>query len=667
MHKKIIPILLAAASCSETTSAAPLTLNGKTYAITSGTYAGNSNWEAAVDGEFGVNATVADFDLLQVDAAGRELDLWNWFKSEGVNTTYVKWGGQQTTQGYPIFLDLHPTYPGSNWSVLDFIDPGSVGYSSSANDVGRIDLGRWDLGNVKILAELPKVEPQQGTVMAWGSWTYGQIAIPADLTDVKSIAAGALFSLALKNNGTVVGWGGNAQGQVSIPGNLDNVVSIAAGDQNGLALKNDGTVVVWGYAGAGGLNVPADLTGVTAIACGAYHLMALKNDGTVVAWGSNDSGQTTVPAGLENVVAIDAAGNWSIALKSDGSLVAWGANDVGQCNLPGELLDVNSVSIANGHGFALKNNGTVVAWGNNNAGQCNVPAGLSNVVSVSAGSSFGLALKSDGTLVEWGLNSYGSRMPNDIDGIGKIDCGEFHSLALYSGTRPRILSASTSPNGSILGGGIYDPDTAATLTATPSLGYVFSGWTGDAAGTANPLALNMDADKTVGANFAKNLTDADGDGLSAYDELVTYLTDPTKADSDNDTLSDGDELSIHKSNPMLTDTDNDGLSDRDEVVLHQSNPSEADTDNDGFDDLFEVRTGFSPLLAASTPDALSSIRTAVEFRFNAAAGVSYRIEGSTDLKTWSTVEASINGTGGVVTRFYSTETQPKRYFRVRRN
>jgi hypothetical protein len=72
-------------------------------------------------------------------------------------------------------------------------------------------------------------------------------------------------------------------------------------------------------------------------------------------------------------------------------------------------------------------------------------------------------------------------------------------------------------------------------------------------------------------------------------------------------------------------------------------------------------------LATSTPDALSSIRTAVEFRFNAAEGVSYRIEASTDLEIWDTIESPIVGQGGVVTRFYSIENFPKRYFRVRRN
>lgn len=38
--------------------------------------------------------------------------------------------------------------------------------------------------------------------------------------------------------------------------------------------------------------------------------------------------------------------------------------------------------------------------------------------------------------------------------------------------------------------------------------------------------------------------DTDGDGLSDYDEIYVYGTDPLKADSDGDTLNDGDEIAI---------------------------------------------------------------------------------------------------------------------------
>ena len=48
----------------------------------------------------------------------------------------------------------------------------------------------------------------------------------------------------------------------------------------------------------------------------------------------------------------------------------------------------------------------------------------------------------------------------------------------------------------------YPNGATVTLTATPSNGWMFTAWGGDAAGGGNPLNLLMDADKSVVANFA---------------------------------------------------------------------------------------------------------------------------------------------------------------------
>lgn len=48
----------------------------------------------------------------------------------------------------------------------------------------------------------------------------------------------------------------------------------------------------------------------------------------------------------------------------------------------------------------------------------------------------------------------------------------------------------------------YDRDASVTLTATPNAGYQFTGWSGNATSTQNPLTVVMDADKTITANFS---------------------------------------------------------------------------------------------------------------------------------------------------------------------
>ncbi|MCX6868866.1 MAG: hypothetical protein NTV46_22220 [Verrucomicrobia bacterium] len=163
----------------------------------------------------------------------------------------------------------------------------------------------------------------------------------------------------------------------------------------------------------------------------------------------------------------------------------------------------------------------------------------------------------------------------------------------------------------------FVPNTTVELTPTPDLGYLFSKWTGDATGNANPLSLLMDSSKTINAIFVQDSRDPDNDNLTNYQEIVVY----------------------------------------------GSNPALWDTDGDGFPDGYEVYSGFSPTSPTSTPETSLVIYTAVEIRFGAAQGQNYRVESSTDLQTWTMVEEHIAGTGGTVARLYSIKEIPKRYFR----
>lgn len=158
------------------------------------------------------------------------------------------------------------------------------------------------------------------------------------------------------------------------------------------------------------------------------------------------------------------------------------------------------------------------------------------------------------------------------------------------------------------------------------------------------------------AGTAANNADTDGDGLKDGVETNTKTwvsasntgTDPLNADSDGDGLKDG----VETNTGTFVDANNTG-----------SNPLKADTDSDGFSDGVEVQQTFNPNNATSTPESAITIRTAVEFRFNAASGSRYRIEGSADLQSWTTIEENINGAGARITRFYSTENTPIRFYR----
>ena len=96
--------------------------------------------------------------------------------------------------------------------------------------------------------------------------------------------------------------------------------------------------------------------------------------------------------------------------------------------------------------------------------------------------------------------------------------------------------------------------------------------------------------------------DTDGDGLSDWDEIHLYHTNPNLADTDGDGYPDGEEVA-HGYSPLVAgktlkevDSDGDGLSDWDEIHVYHTDPFNKDTDGDGYPDGEEVAHGYSPLL-----------------------------------------------------------------------
>ena len=78
----------------------------------------------------------------------------------------------------------------------------------------------------------------------------------------------------------------------------------------------------------------------------------------------------------------------------------------------------------------------------------------------------------------------------------------------------------------------YATGSDVVLTATPETGQSFLGWAGDASGTANPLALKVDTNKLVYANFSKRprLT-LSGDAELIHREGVRLLLSSDPGDS----------------------------------------------------------------------------------------------------------------------------------------
>ncbi|MBK8051354.1 MAG: Ig-like domain repeat protein [Anaerolineales bacterium] len=72
---------------------------------------------------------------------------------------------------------------------------------------------------------------------------------------------------------------------------------------------------------------------------------------------------------------------------------------------------------------------------------------------------------------------------------------DMHSLSLYkTGTGGGIVANDPA-------GGSFAYGTVVTVTATPLISSTFTGWSGDASGSTNPLVVTMDAAKAITATF----------------------------------------------------------------------------------------------------------------------------------------------------------------------
>ena len=281
-----------------------------------------------------------------------------------------------------------------------------------------------------------------GTVKACGNNTYGQLGdgtvteshtpvqvVKASsegggtLSDIRAVAAGNNFSLALDKDGNVWAWGLNDKGQLG-DGSTTN--------------RTSGSVKISGF------------TTVTAISAGYQHAVAMKSDGTVWTWGSNSNGQLGDNTNTDNpspaqvllltgvYMAVSAGYDHTVVLKNDGTVWTWGGNFYGQLGLgtSGAGTDVKVPIQLNVYGVAAVSagtqftmaliftpvywTGTVVTWGHNNVGQLGngitdstsisaipINIGLTGVSMVSAGGAHAVALKGDGTVWTWGDNTYG--------------------------------------------------------------------------------------------------------------------------------------------------------------------------------------------------------------------------------------------------------------------
>lgn len=475
-----------------------------------------------------------------------------------------------------------------------------------------------------------------GQVWCWGFGHYGQIGNGSSathqtapalagygiLSDVRSIAAGKNFGMALDGDGQVWTWGDNDYYKLgrgadsepdkeNIPGRVNSVLSgckaIAAGYNHGLALDSQGRVWSWGKNEGGALGIsgiaerskPGLASGtlpmVKDIAAGYDFSMALAEDGSIWAWGANGRGQlgdgTNTPrpfpaqasSVLSGITAISAGYQHAMALDSQGRVWVWGYGGNGvlgqgayedlstPIKMGGPVSNIVSISAGLWHTFAVAADGSAWACGYNNTGTLGDGSALERktpvrvlapgkVLAAAGGRNMSLLLLDDGQVRSMGNNMYGQL------GIGTTDYDAHPDpLTVLDGASPFKIFSDQDDDGV---DDLYDN--------CPSL--------------SNPGQEDRDADGVGDLcdycpdDYNPDQKDSDGDIINDACDNCPSVYNLDQHDLDGDGVGDACDNCPGNPDPNQNDSDGDGRGDLCDNCPFTPNFSQQDENNDGIGD-----------------------------------------------------------------------------------
>ena len=494
-----------------------------------------STWKTISMGKSGTHAIKTDGTL------------WAW----GLNTNGVLGLGDTTNRSSPVQVGTD-----TNWSVV------SVGGSHSATTqhqahvlAVKTDGTLWSWGTNINNTNLPSTSSTLGAGRLGLEDTVNRsspVQVGTD-TNWSKVAAGSIYSLALKTDGTLWAWGDNQNSLATVGGQHGtndavtqrsspvqvgtdaNWTDIAAGSYGSFGLKN-GALYAWG-SNVGGVLGLGDTTNrsspvqvgtdtnwsyittsrvLVSLATSQYSC-AIKTDGTLWAWGNNTSGQlglgdvttrsSPVQVGTDtNWSTVHTAGNLVFATKKNGTRWVWGTgqllrgdNATTSDSKPVQYVSTlwNTIGLGQAHIHGIRTNNTLWSWTGNASGQLALGDAVDRSSAVQVGSDTNWSSVVAGLSHSVAVKSTGSIWTwgaNNFAQLGLGDVNVTRSSPVQIGTNTDWSTRTTC--------GIYHSMAIKTNNTLWAWGYNFFGTlgAGDAGSPttrSSPIQIGSDTNWSV--------------------------------------------------------------------------------------------------------------------------------------------------------------------------
>jgi len=390
---------------------------------------------------------------------------------------------------------------------------------SIPNSVNSIENNAFSGCSRLVIATIPSSVTSIGDMLFFGCTSLSTINLPNSVTSIGSGAFGycrSLTSFTIPSNVTSIGSNAfsdcsSLTGTLTIPNSVTNIgsgafnactgltrINVDSGNPNfssdglGVLFNKAQTILIQCPSGRTGLYIiPSSVTSIGEYAfafCSGLTSITIPNSVTSIG-----SGAFQDCSGLTGTLTIP------------NSVTSIGSNAFGNCSGLTSITIPSSVTNIEGNAF----------FGCSGLTSITIP---SSVTSIGSGAFLNctklvtvyLPARFADTYINFGLTA------------SQANFGIFLTVS-YNTSKGTIL---VNPNKLS-----YEAGESVVVTATPLSGYFFSNWSGASTATTSSIILTMDATKSVTATFNQDGRDNDGDGLTNYQESITYGTNPNVAET----------------------------------------------------------------------------------------------------------------------------------------